>query len=165
MGTQGDSNLNSQRLSACGSLTCHVSPLIGCPPEAHLWFYHVLNDHADCKSSTHSLRYQGSDGGTEETLSRKKTQITKNSIFSIQAISQLKSWATIAPREYWPYLLQSCGSTFYSYHWFSHVLAIKSILWMVHLVYLNASFDSLKLLGPGAVPFLAKTGGMERCLF
>lgn len=36
------------------------------------YFYSVLGDHAiDCKSSTHSLRYQGSEVSTDETFSRK----------------------------------------------------------------------------------------------
>lgn len=60
----------------------------------------------DYKSSTNSLGHQESDIGTEETFSRKK-EITKNSIFSIQAISQLKSLPIIASREYWS-LFQSC---------------------------------------------------------
>lgn len=72
------------------------------------YFYNVLDDHMlDYKSSKNSSRHQGSDVSTKKTFSRKKTN-RQNSIFSIQAISQLKSLAMIALREYWS-LLQSCG--------------------------------------------------------
>lgn len=45
---------------------------------------------------------------------------------------------------------------------FFHVFAIKSILWLVHSVHVNTFSDSLTLLGPVAIPFLARAWGVRR---
>lgn len=105
-------------------------------------------------SSTYSLRHQGSDINTEETAEK---NITKNSIFPMQAIPQVEGLAITALRGYWP-LLQSCGDCFLfiSVIFFHVLFAVKSILWMVHSVHLNTFSGSLTLLGPVAVPFLAR---------
>lgn len=72
-------------------------------------FYSVLDEHAvGYNSSTYSLRHQGSDINTEETAEK---NITKNSIFPMQAIPQVEGLAITALRGYWP-LLQSCGDCF-----------------------------------------------------
>ena len=45
---------------------------------------------------------------------------------------------------------------------FLHVLAIKSVFWLVHSVHMNTFSDSLALLGPVAIPFLARAQGIRR---
>lgn len=45
---------------------------------------------------------------------------------------------------------------------FFHVLAIKSVFWLVHSVHMNTFSDSLALLGPVAIPFLARAQGIRR---
>ena len=45
---------------------------------------------------------------------------------------------------------------------FFHVLAIKSVFWLGHSVHVNTFSESLTLLGPVAIPFLARTQGARR---